>query len=152
MLSIRLVASDLDGTLLRTGGSLSEYSRDVLQRAQARHVRLVLVTGRPVRLVRELARSLGLEGVVICGNGAVLFDVRERGFLREGYHADLVLVDPHTPHVARASEVLSKCGWTPFDGHTFRSTIAATFVNGHLAWHEGRLDDSVRGQRLAFAR
>ena len=77
MLSIRLVASDLDGTLLRTGGSLSEYSRDVLQRAQARNICLVLVTGRPVRLVRELARALALEGVVICGNGAVLYDVRQ---------------------------------------------------------------------------
>jgi len=83
---------------------------------------------------------------------ATLFDVRERGFLREGFHADLVLVDPQTPHTVRASEVLSKCSWTPFEGHTFRSSIAATFVNGHRVWHDGMLDDDVRGMRLEFAR
>lgn len=77
MLSIRLIATDLDGTLLRTGGTLSVYSREVLQRIQAKGVGLVLVTGRPVRLVRELAHSLALDGVVICGNGAVAYDARE---------------------------------------------------------------------------
>jgi Cof subfamily protein (haloacid dehalogenase superfamily) len=77
VLSIRLIASDLDGTLLRTGGSLSEHSRAVLQQVQASGVQLVLVTGRPVRLVRELAQSLGLTGMVICGNGAVLYDPRQ---------------------------------------------------------------------------
>jgi len=76
VLSIRLVASDLDGTLLGTGGSISEQTRAVLQRTQAAGIELVLVTGRPVRLVRELAQSLGIDGVVICGNGAVLYDAR----------------------------------------------------------------------------
>ena len=105
-------------------------------------------------LERVFDGELRLERVVEAAMHAPanLFDVRERGFLREGYHADLVLVDPHTPHTVRASEVLSKCGWTPFDGYTFRSTIAATFVNGQLAWRDGQLDDSVRGQRLEFAR
>jgi Cof subfamily protein (haloacid dehalogenase superfamily) len=74
--SVRLVASDLDGTLLQTGGVISDYTRDVLRRTQAMGLRLVLVTGRPVRLVRELAQSLALESVVICGNGAVLYDAR----------------------------------------------------------------------------
>jgi len=83
---------------------------------------------------------------------ATLFNVKERGYLREGYHADLVLVDPNKPHVVGAAEVLSKCSWTPFEGSTFRSSIAATFVNGQLAWQEGRLDDNVRGMRLEFAR
>jgi Cof subfamily protein (haloacid dehalogenase superfamily) len=83
VLSIRLVASDLDGTLLRTGGAISEYTRGVLQRAQASGVRLVLVTGRPVRLIRDLAQSLALESVVICGNGAVLYDVRRDEILEQ---------------------------------------------------------------------
>ena len=83
---------------------------------------------------------------------ATLFDVRERGFLREGYHADLVLVDAHTPHTVVAADVLSKCGWSPFEGYTFRSSIAATFVNGRLGWRDGRLDDSIRGARLEFTR
>lgn len=83
---------------------------------------------------------------------ATLFDVRERGYLREGYHADLVLVDPNKPHTVTADEVLSKCGWSPFEGYTFRSSIAATFVNGQPVWLDGRLADGVRGQRLEFAR
>ncbi|HEY6544064.1 MAG TPA: dihydroorotase [Dokdonella sp.] len=105
-------------------------------------------------LERVFDGELRLERVVEAAMHApaTLFDVRERGFLREGYHADLVLVDPHTPHAVRRSEVLSKCGWTPFDGYTFRSTIAATFVNGQLAYRDGTIDDGVRGQRLEFAR
>jgi dihydroorotase len=83
---------------------------------------------------------------------ATLFDVAGRGFLREGYFADFVLVDPKRPHTASNGEVLSKCGWTPFDGVTFRSSIAATFVNGNLAFDGRRVRDDLRGMRLAFAR
>jgi len=103
---------------------------------------------------RVLDGKLTLERVVeaVSHAPATLFDVRERGFLREGFHADLVLVDPNTPHEVTQAEVLSKCGWSPFENFTFRSSIAATFVNGQLAWHEGSLEDSVRGQRLEFAR
>ena len=103
---------------------------------------------------RVLDGKLTLERVVeaVSHAPATLFDVRERGFLREGFYADLVLVDPNTPHEVTQAEVLSKCGWSPFENFTFRSSIAATFVNGQLAWHEGSLEDSVRGQRLEFAR
>ena len=103
---------------------------------------------------RVLDGKLTLERVVEAVSHApsTLFNVIGRGYLREGYHADLVLVDPQKPHSVTAEDVLSKCGWSPFEGFTFRSSIAATFVNGHLAWHEGDLDDSVRGQRLEFAR
>lgn len=83
---------------------------------------------------------------------ATLFNVHERGYLREGYAADLTLVDPATPHTVRREEVLSKCGWSPFEGTTFRSSIAATFVNGRLGYRDGRLDDATRGTRLEFAR
>ena len=103
---------------------------------------------------RVLDGKLTLERVVEATSHApaTLFNVRERGFLREGFRADLVLVDPNKPHTVTADEILSKCGWSPFEEFTFRSSIAATFVNGHLAWHEGELDDSVRGQRLEFDR
>jgi dihydroorotase len=103
---------------------------------------------------RVLDGKLTLERVVeaVSHAPATLFNVRERGYLREGFHADLVLVDPNMPHLVTAADVLSKCGWSPFEDYTFRSSIAATFVNGELAWHQGTLDDTVRGQRLEFDR
>ncbi|HEX5123563.1 MAG TPA: dihydroorotase [Rhodanobacteraceae bacterium] len=103
---------------------------------------------------RVLDGKLTLERVVeaVSHAPATLFNVSERGFLREGYFADFVLVDPDKPHSVTAADVLSKCGWSPFEGYTFRSSIAATFVNGHLAYHEGELDDNTRGRRLEFAR
>jgi len=83
---------------------------------------------------------------------AKLFGVRNRGFIREGYFADLVLIDPNAPQTVTRGAVISKCGWSPFEGYTFRSSIAATWVNGHLAWNDGKLDDSQLGMRLEFNR
>jgi dihydroorotase len=98
--------------------------------------------------------TLTLEALVqrACHAPAVLFGVADRGFVREGYYADLVLVDLERPHQRRRDEVLSKCGWSPFEGTRFRSTVVATWVNGHLAWNNGRLDDSRLGQRLTITR
>ncbi|SKA92415.1 dihydroorotase [Thiothrix eikelboomii] len=84
---------------------------------------------------------------------AQLFSIQERGFIREGYWADLVLVDLEQPHVASQAQAFAKCAWTPYDGYPFRSSIAATLVNGELVWHEGRLlERSPRGQALQFIR
>ena len=83
---------------------------------------------------------------------AMLFDVFERGFLREGYWADLVLVDDTTPFTVQRSDVLSKCGWSPFEGTTFHSRVAATWVNGMLAWDGAQLVGTPQGRRLDFAR
>ena len=82
---------------------------------------------------------------------AQLFDVSERGFLREGYWADLVLVDD-APLTVRREDVLSKCGWSPFEGTTFHSRIASTWVNGMQVWDGTRLLGTPQGQRLVFAR
>jgi dihydroorotase len=82
---------------------------------------------------------------------AQLFDVAERGFLREGYFADLALVDD-TPFTVRREDVLSKCAWSPFEGTTFHSRIASTWVNGQLAWDGAKLVGEPVGSRLAFAR
>jgi len=103
---------------------------------------------------RVFEGKLTLERVVeaVCHAPAILFDVVDRGFLREGYAADLVLVDPNKKHTVTRAEVLSKCGWSPFEGTTFTSSIAATFVNGQRVWDGTKVNDSVRGQRLAFAR
>jgi dihydroorotase len=82
---------------------------------------------------------------------AQLFDVAGRGYLREGYAADLVLIDD-TPFTVRREDVLSKCGWSPFEGRTFHSRIASTWVNGRLAWDGSRLIGDPNGQRLRFDR
>ena len=82
---------------------------------------------------------------------AQLFDVSERGFLREGYWADLVLVDD-APYTVEREDVLSKCGWSPFEGTTFHTRIASTWVNGMLAWDGRKLLGEPGGQRLEFAR
>ena len=83
---------------------------------------------------------------------ATLFDVRERGFLREGYWADLVVVDPNASTVVDEEPVYAKCGWTPFRGIAFRSRITHTFVNGNLVFDNGHLDDAHRGTALEFER
>ena len=82
---------------------------------------------------------------------AQLFDVAHRGYLREGYAADLVLIDD-TPYTVRREDVLSRCGWSPFEGTTFRSRIASTWVNGVLAWDGSALVGDPAGQRLQFDR
>ena len=80
-----------------------------------------------------------------------MFDVEHRGYLREGYAADLVLIDD-SPYTVRREDVLSKVGWSPFEGMTFRSRIAATWVNGVLAWNGEQLVGTPQGRRLTFAR
>ena len=82
---------------------------------------------------------------------AQLFDVKERGYLREGYFADLVLIDDE-PLTVKREDVLSKVGWSPFEGRTFRSRIGATWVNGRMVWNGEHLVGTPNGQRLEFAR
>lgn len=95
-----------------------------------------------------------LEKVVekMCHAPAVCFQVENRGFIREGYQADLALVDPEQTTFVGKQNLLYKCGWSPFEGHTFQSRVTHTFVNGHLAYHDGIFDERVKGQRLLFDR
>ena len=79
------------------------------------------------------------------------YRIRDRGFLREGGYADLVLVDPNRPQFVRREDTLSRCGWSPFEGETFRSSIHSTFVNGRRVWHDGGFDQAPRAMRLEFA-
>lgn len=104
-------------------------------------------------LERVFDGQLTLECVVdrVAHASARLFGVCERGFLREGYWADLVLVDPNRPHTVTRANVLSRCGWSPFEGETFRASIAATFVNGVRIWNDGAFDQIETGMRLSFA-
>lgn len=88
----------------------------------------------------------------MCHNPAILFRVEDRGFLREGYHADLVLVDPNRPWSVNKDNILYKCGWSPFEGTLFKSRVTHTFVGGHLVYRDGQIDASVKGSRLKFNR
>jgi dihydroorotase len=86
-----------------------------------------------------------------CHNPAVAFGLVERGFIREGWWADLVLLDPQRPVTASDDGVLSKCGWTPLAGVTFPGSVDTTIVSGRIAWRNGRIEDGCRGQRLEFS-
>lgn len=83
---------------------------------------------------------------------AICFQIEERGFIREGYWADLVLVDLNRPYTVNKANILYKCGWSPLEGHTFSSTITHTIVSGHLAFANGILNDSKLGERILFTR
>jgi len=83
---------------------------------------------------------------------AKCFDIRERGHIREGYHADLVIVDPDRPFTVDRDSLHYKCGWSPFEGFRFPASISHTFVSGHLAYAQGRFDDSRTGMRMEFDR
>lgn len=80
------------------------------------------------------------------------FQIHERGYIREGYWADLVLVDLNEKTLATKADVISKCGWTPFEGYQFNSRIHTTIVSGCIAYEHGRVAPEVRGERLAFDR
>ncbi|MCW3804224.1 dihydroorotase [Plebeiibacterium marinum] len=86
----------------------------------------------------------------MCHAPAKLFRIEERGYIREGYKADLVIVDPNANWKVAAENIYSKCGWSPFEGETFKHSVSHTFVNGHLAYHNGIFDNSKMGERLTF--
>lgn len=80
------------------------------------------------------------------------FQIEKRGYIREGYFADLVLADLDCPWTVEKSNILAKCGWSPFEGQTFHSKVTHTFVNGNLIYENGKFDESKKGQRLLFIR
>lgn len=83
-------------------------------------------------------------------NVADLFRIEKRGYIREGYYADLVLVDLNGTSKVDKKTILYKCGWSPFEGHTFPAKICKTFVSGHLVYNEGKFDESSKGLRMTF--
>ena len=83
-------------------------------------------------------------------NPATLYNVKERGFIREGYHADLVLISPNAAHTVDTEDIQSKCAWSPFEGHTFHWEITHTWINGHAVYADGTFDESVMGERMEF--
>lgn len=81
---------------------------------------------------------------------AELFNIKNRGYIREGYLADIVLIDPEMKFSVDKENILYKCGWSPFEGHTFNSSIRYTFVNGNLVYDNGTINETKKGERLTF--
>ena len=109
-------------------------------------------------LVAMLEKSkegvIPIERVVekMCHHPAILFQVEKRGFVREGYFADLVIVDPNAKWMVEEGNILAKCGWSPFEGLAFHSRVTHTIVSGHLAYANGVFDETKKGERLLFLR
>jgi len=97
---------------------------------------------------------ISLEKIVekACHAPAECFQVAERGYIREGYYADCVLIDMKKSYTVNKENILYKCAWSPFEGHTFPSSINSTFVNGNRVYHEGQICSDESGLRLTFDR
>jgi dihydroorotase len=99
-------------------------------------------------------KIFSIEKIVekMCHNPAILFNIKGRGFIREGYKADLCLVNPDDPWTVSKDNILYKCGWSPFEGTTFRSKVVQTIVNGTSVYIKGIINEDYRGQKLIFDR
>jgi dihydroorotase len=87
---------------------------------------------------------------LMCHNPALLYHIDRRGFIRKGYYADLVLVDPTANWQVLSGRYYTKCGWTPMDERTFKWRVRRTFVNGKTAYADGIVVDGIRGMALKF--
>ena len=108
----------------------------------------------PAMLEKVLDGTITIERMVekMCHNPAILFQIEKRGYIKEGYFADLVIVDTSNSWQVSKSNILYKCGWSPFEGNTFKSKISHTFVNGHLAYANGEVSEKRNAHRLTFNR
>jgi dihydroorotase len=96
--------------------------------------------------------KISLEKIVekMCHTPAICFQIKDRGFIREGYKADLVIINPEHTWTVDKSNILYKCGWSPLEGKTFKGKVEKTFVSGHLAYDNGKFNTSKKGERLIF--
>ncbi len=108
----------------------------------------------PAMLEFAKNKKISIEKIVekMCHNPAICFKIEERGFIREGYFADLVLVKLDDPWKVKKDNILYKCGWSPFEGQIFNSKITHTLVNGHVAYQNGEFNEHNKGMRLTFDR
>lgn len=103
-----------------------------------------------LQMVRNGYFTLGKVVEKMCHAPADLFRIEKRGYIRQGYYADLVLVDPKLQFTVTPDNILYKCGWSPFEGVTFNHSVVSTWVNGQKVFDHGKIDENVRGKRLLF--
>lgn len=98
--------------------------------------------------------KISVEKIVekMCHNPAKIFKIEKRGFIKEGYYADIAIVNAYLPWNVKKENILYKCGWSPFEGYNFKSRVTHTFVNGKLVYHNGKVKELKVGQRLLFER
>ena len=108
----------------------------------------------PAMLELHHQGKISLEKLVekMCHNVAEIYRIKDRGYIREGHYADLVLVDLNNPWKVKTENILYKCGWSPFENQTFRSGIVKTFINGHLVFDNGAFDETKKGMRMKFSK
>ena len=160
------IKSEADRDALRQ--ALTENLIDVIGTDHAPHLlsekqggALKAVSGMPslqfsLNSVMELVHEglLSIEQLVqkMCHAPATLYQIEKRGFIRPGYQADVVLLNPSKEWTVTNECILSKCGWSPMEGQTFHSKVEKTFVNGHLVYTDNHVDEAHRGQALRFCR
>lgn len=108
----------------------------------------------PAMLEKHIEGKISLEKLVqkMCHNPAILFQIEKRGYVREGFYADLAIVDLNSPWKVTKENIAYKCGWSPFEDHTFKASVTHTFVNGHLAYENGIFSEERNAKRLTFNR
>src|SRR6056297_260212 len=108
----------------------------------------------PAMLEKHLEGKISLETMVqkMCHNPAILFQIEKRGYLREGFYADLAIIDLDSPWQVTKENIAYKCGWSPFENNVFKASVTHTFVNGHLAYENGVFSKERNAKRLTFNR
>lgn len=160
------VKSEFDREALRKG--LADGTLDVLATDHAPHTKEEknnkyfsapsggpLVQHAMVAMLEMVKQGLFSYEMVVekmSHNPSILYQIEKRGFIKEGYKADLVLVDPNREWLVKPENILYKCGWSPFEGTQFSHKITHTFVNGQLAYENEKVNETVRGERLTFDR
>ncbi|MBP8765108.1 MAG: amidohydrolase family protein, partial [Ferruginibacter sp.] len=142
----------LEGNGTRPGTTLLMQKKPPLRKCPGRPA--LVQHALPLMLYYYEQGKISLENIVRKMSHAVAecFQIKERGFIREGYFADLVLIDLNKPFTVSPQSVLYKCGWSPFENFQFPASVEKTFVNGNLVYENGTVNNSYTSERLYFNR